>query len=159
MNSTENPNLLIFRQGKEESKSLDDDDSDERNVLEIPMNILLRNSRLFKHCLTQRNACKFVTEQGVYLGEMTHWAKKNKFGGHQHIMGLDDWQIYNGVRTFIEWVKHPGFLWDFDNIHVIGPAIHVAEWLLTPLSYKKRLAKRMKLLEERLAELENEKIC
>jgi hypothetical protein len=87
-----------------------------------------------------------MNESGIYINELVRFAIANEVAGYQFIENLTVWDVFVGVRVWLEWVKKPDYLWNGDNIYVVAMSVHVAEWLGASEEFKAALMAKKLLL-------------
>ena len=136
------------------------------DTFRIPLGLLKKHSTLLRDLFDQRieardteslkeviyDPCQdpakaFMPDPGFFVHELIRFVIANKVTGYEFIENLTLWEVFTGVRTWLEWAKFPGFLWNGDNIYVVVKAIPVAEWLGASEEFKAALAAKKALLE------------
>ncbi|KAE9364829.1 hypothetical protein N431DRAFT_520480 [Stipitochalara longipes BDJ] len=155
--------IALLRKHEDENKPITANDPD---ILKIRLSLLKKNSTLLRDVLDKKiegrdteslktaiydplqdPAKKFMTKPGIYINELVRFAISNQVTGYDFIENLTIWDVFVGVRAWLEWAKKPGYLWNGENIYVAAMSIHVAEWLGASEEFKAALMSRKLLLE------------
>jgi hypothetical protein len=154
--------ITILRKHQDENKPVTANDPD---ALKIQLSLLKKNSTLLSDLFDKRiegrdteslkvviydlrkdPAKKSMNESGIYINELVRFAIANEVTGYEFIENLTVWDVFVGVRVWLEWTKKHGYLWNGDNIYVITMSVHVAEWLGASEEFKAALMAKKMLL-------------
>ncbi|PMD29563.1 hypothetical protein L207DRAFT_642325 [Hyaloscypha variabilis F] len=152
--------ITILRKHEDENQPITANDPD---AVKIQLSLLKKNSTLLSDLFDKRiegcdteslkvviydprqdPAKKSMNESGIYINELVRFAIANEVTGYEFIENLTVWDVFVGVRGWLEWARKPGYLWNGDNIYVVAMSVHVAEWLGASEEFKAALmAKKM----------------
>jgi len=92
-------------------------------------------------------AKKFLSEPEISIEKLVNFVIANKVIGYEFIEHMIIWDVFIGLRAWLEWAKIPGYLWNGNNIYVVAMSLPVAEWVGASEEFKKALMEKKMLLE------------
>jgi hypothetical protein len=90
----------------------------------------------------QYNKKWFMIERAIYFDDLVEYVRLHKISDFETLGGLDVWEVFVGVTTWVAWAKDPGHISNGDNIYVVAISLRVAEWLRASPQYKEALSDR-----------------